>query len=82
MRMRVAKCSVGTGSINWTRRFTTRRAGWASEAVMKKLALGFLALMFLVPLVPAASAQVVVAVGNDHHHHRHCWYSHHHRHCR
>jgi hypothetical protein len=48
---------------------------------MKKLALGFLALMFLVPLVPAASAQVVVEVGHPHHH-RHCWYSHHHRHCR
>jgi multisubunit Na+/H+ antiporter MnhE subunit len=48
---------------------------------MKKLALGILALTFLVPLVPAASAQVVVEVGHPHHH-RHCWYSHHHRHCR
>ncbi len=47
---------------------------------IKKFVLGFIALMFLVPLVPAASAQVVVAVG--HPHHRHCWYSHHHRHCR
>ncbi|WP_158787680.1 hypothetical protein [Granulicella sp. L46] len=48
---------------------------------MKKLSLGFLALMFLAPLVPAASAQVVVAVGHPYHHHHHCWYSHHHRHC-
>jgi hypothetical protein len=49
-------------------------------SIMKKLGLGFLALMFLMPLVPAASAQVVVDVG--HPHHRHCWWSHHHRHCR
>jgi len=47
---------------------------------MKKLILTFMALLFLAPLVPAANAQVVVAIG--HHHHRHCWYSHHHRHCR
>jgi hypothetical protein len=49
---------------------------------MKKLALCILALSFLAPLVPAAGAQVVVRLGDDHHHHRHCWYSHHHRHCR
>jgi hypothetical protein len=49
---------------------------------MKKLVLTFMALLFLAPLVPAANAQVVIAVGHDHHHHRHCWYSHHHRHCR
>jgi len=46
---------------------------------IKKLALGLLALTFLLPLVPKADAQVVVEVG--HHHHRHCWYRHHHRHC-
>ncbi len=45
---------------------------------IKKLALGILALTFLVPLVPAG-AQVVVAVG--HPHHRHCYWRHHHRHC-
>jgi hypothetical protein len=43
--------------------------------LMKKLALGVLALSFLATLVPSASAQY------DHHHHHHCWYSHHHRHC-
>jgi hypothetical protein len=47
---------------------------------MKKIALTFLAVLFLAPLVPAATAQVVVEVGH-HHHHRHCWYRHHHRHC-
>jgi hypothetical protein len=48
---------------------------------MKKSMFALLLLMFLAPLVPAANAQVVVKVG-DNHHHRHCWYSHHHRHCR
>ena len=49
---------------------------------MKKIGFGILALMFFAPLVPAASAQVVVEVGHAHHHHyHHCWYSHHHRHC-
>jgi hypothetical protein len=47
---------------------------------MKKILLSLLALLFLAPLVPAASAQVVVAIG--HPHHRHCYYRHHHRHCR
>jgi hypothetical protein len=53
---------------------------------MKKLALGLLALVFLVPMVPLARAQVVVEIGHPHreyhYRHRHCWYSHHHRHCR
>jgi hypothetical protein len=47
---------------------------------MKKLALGLLALSFLVPLVPSADAQVVVSIGH-HHRHRHCYWRHHHRHC-
>jgi hypothetical protein len=50
---------------------------------MKKSMFCLLLLMFLAPLVPAANAQVVVKLGDNHHHHpRHCWYSHHHRHCR
>jgi hypothetical protein len=47
---------------------------------MKKILLSLLALLFLAPLVPTASAQVVVAIG--HRHHQHCYYRHHHRHCR
>jgi hypothetical protein len=49
---------------------------------MKKLALTLLALSFLAPLVPAASAEnnpYIVRVS----HPRHCWWDgHHHRHCR
>ena len=60
---------------------------------MKKLALGIFALAltcFVSPLVPAASAQVVVAVGQPqyyhhyhhyHRHYRHCYYHHGYRHC-
>jgi hypothetical protein len=51
---------------------------------MKKVALGIFGLICLVsPLIPAASGQVVVAVGHPHHHyhHRHCYYRHGHRHC-
>jgi hypothetical protein len=47
---------------------------------MKKFMLSLLALLFLVPMIPMAEAQVVVKIG--HPHHRHCWWSHHHRHCR
>jgi len=47
---------------------------------MKKLMLIFLSLMFLVPLVPQADAQVVVAIGHPHRH-QHCYWRHHHRHC-
>jgi hypothetical protein len=59
-----------------------RKKGYSAR--MKKLALGIFGLICLVsPLVPAASAQVVVAVGHPHHHyhHRHCYYRHGHRHC-
>ena len=50
---------------------------------MKKIALGILALTFLAPVVPAATAQVVVALGHPHrrYHRRHCYYRHHHRRC-
>jgi len=45
---------------------------------MKKFALSLLALLFLAPLVPAASAQVVVAIGHPHrYYHNHHYYQHH-----
>ena len=49
-----------------------------SDLVMKKLGLGLLALLFLAPLVPVASAQVVVQVGHPHrYYHHHHYYDHH-----
>jgi hypothetical protein len=44
---------------------------------MKKITLGLFALLFLAPLVPAANAQVVIAVGHHHHHRHHHHYRHH-----
>jgi hypothetical protein len=46
---------------------------------MKKIVLSLFALLFLAPLVPAASAQVNIHIGP--HRHRHCYYRYHHRHC-
>jgi hypothetical protein len=45
---------------------------------MKFYTLGFMMLLFLASLIPAAKAQVVVDIG--HRHHRHYRHHHHHHH--
>jgi hypothetical protein len=64
---------------NFVRSFAARYIFCSPAAIglyMKIYTLGFMMLLFLASLIPAAKAQVVVAIGHGHHRH----YRHHHHH--